>query len=1002
MASRRNIAWKCLHLLPQDISSAYKAHVVGFIPDHTYLEVAVPIYTPITEPYKDLPSKPSVSIESQITKESLHEHGPLLAYYRAHFDFVENARHGIAHKGASLATYYRERYPSMTPWIEYIMLLDTLSVCRPSHLQHYDGSLFSTIGHRTNREKGIKIGLTIEAAQVHWRLSQAIVFISLSLAPADDQLWLSIADMDPVDIINRLCQGLEDQYKSIQPDPNFIVMIRMLLYSLGITNHESTMGLLSHRELNLVKAVYTLLGGTGSTKLKHVIDNRAFMQRLSCTQVFRGCPLDDALIDQYTQKFGIGLWSSMSELPNHWVSGLSEDTLHSMRQLWDDTCDLDPDLIEKNNLERIFATSACLDPKTRKANVPHPTLGEMEEVFLRASQSLMQTTTITQMALDLMTMKIITQRYSPSETNQPSGSPFTFGADFAEGMEDYEHFQHLALRPHTKTSLALLSAATRVAHKRFENCTSGLLSTDWASFPPHQLVIEEDVDESIRDLGGPVDESWTELVNKLSQLERPPEGSRITQSMWHLARGGHLDFGIVEDYLQLLRSTSHHVEIAQARMLRHDQNGIQETEGIAHPVIIPFFHENNWAFAVAYSDCVHWYDSTSKSASLVPPVTGARHVVEGWRGPQNNNLADSGVFMLMGIKLMLQRKPHLSQSIAVELNQSFRACIFVELACQKVQPTSTDLHNINLEQLLDAGYLSSTANLISHGHALIDEQQESSFFEDAMVATIGATRALSSVSPALCQAEESDALSRNPDMAPATDPDRPLAFPSSQPRHLSNTSRKRRLQPKATGERTEGSPQRVLDDRKVILDNLSHGIHFKRSARVSFADDPVVLRALLRYSRTSGNLHRRYHAVLFHLMMEDRDRKIRMESAIGNDAEKRIKRDLWSCNFWKKVSDIGERHGLGKWVSLCAFENDFSGYRLSEEAQGPLIERLEERLGNKTDMLHTWLQDARGLCEVALAKCTPVASFNIDKYNFQAEFDMTEDQFRFYVCSEVD
>jgi hypothetical protein len=565
-------------------------------------------------------------------------------------------------------------------------------------------------------------------------------------------------------------------------------------------------------------------------------------------------------------------------------------------------------------------------------------------------------------------------------------------------MDDYEHFQHLALRPHTKTSLALMSAATRVAHKRFGNCTSSLLSTDLASFPPHQLATREDVDESLQDLVGPVDETWTECAHKLSQLKRPPENSKITQSMWHLVRGDHLDFGIVEDYLQLLRSISHHVEIAPARMLRHDRNCIQETEGVDHPIIIPFYHENNWAFAVAYSDCVHWYDSTPNSATFVPPVAGARPVVEGWRGPQNNSLADSGVFMLMGIKLILQRKPHLSQRVADELNQSFRSCICIELLCQKVQPTSTDLRHIDLEQVLDIGYVSSTAHQISHGQTLTDGQQESSFFEDAMAATISATRAISSASPLTCQAEEGNALSRNTELVPATDPDHSPGLSSLQPQHPANTSRKRRSQPRVTSGRAEGRVQPVLDDRKVILDNLSHAIHFKRSALVSFADDPVVLRALLRYSRTSGNLHRRYHAVLFHWMTEDNDRVIEMKAAMGEDAEKRIKRDLWSWNFWKRVSDVGMKHGLGPLVPLCAFGNDFSGYRLSEKAQDPLIKEFENRLQNETDMLRIWLQDARDLCEAILVGPTPVALFKIDKYDFHAEFDMTDDQFRSYVC----
>ncbi|EXL38838.1 hypothetical protein FOCG_18528 [Fusarium oxysporum f. sp. radicis-lycopersici 26381] len=151
--------------------------------------------------------------------------------------------------------------------------------------------------------------------------------------------------MTPIDIISRLYQGLEDQYNKPQPDPNFIVMVRMLLCSVGVTNNESTMGLLSRRELHFAKAVYTLLGGSDSEKLEHVIDYPAFVQRLSRTQMFRGCPLDDAFIGQYAQKCGVGLWSSIPKFPNHWVSGLSENALYSLRQLWDDTSTLSNPLV---------------------------------------------------------------------------------------------------------------------------------------------------------------------------------------------------------------------------------------------------------------------------------------------------------------------------------------------------------------------------------------------------------------------------------------------------------------------------------------------------------------------------------------------------------------------------------------------------------------------------------------------------------------------------------
>jgi hypothetical protein len=243
--------------------------------------------------------------------------------------------------------------------------------------------------------------------------------------------------------------------------------------------------------------------------------------------------------------------------------------------------------------------------------------------------------------------------------------------------------------------------------------------------------------------------------------------------------------------------------------------------------------------------------------------------------------------------------------------------------------------------------------------------------------------------------------SRSPMQPPVTDPGPPTEPSTAQTPPPANTSRKRKSQPAVVDGGIDGYRCNPIDDRKVILDNLSHGMHFKRSALVSSDDDPFVLWALLRYSKTSGNLHRRYHAVLFHKMMEDDVRRKKMASSMGSKAKMYMKRDLWSWNFWKRISDVGVKYGLGPHVTLCAFRNDFSGYRLSEEAQKPLIERLESRLQNKSDMLRAWLQEASRLCEIILRGPTPVSLFNIDKYNFQAESEITDDQYDFYIRLEL-
>lgn len=112
-----------------------------------------------------------------------------------------------------------------------------------------------------------------------------------------------------------------------------------------------------------------------------------------------------------------------------------------------------------------------------------------------------------------------------------------------------------------------------------------------------------------------------------------------------------------------------------------------------------------------------------------------------------------------------------------------------------------------------------------------------------------------------------------------------------------------------------------------------------------------------------------------------------------------MKRDLLTWKFRKRESDVGMKHGLGPWVPLCAFGNDFSGYRLSEKAQDPLAERFENSLENESDMLRACRQDARDLCAAILIRPTTIALFKIGEHNIHAEFDMTDDEFQAYICS---
>ncbi|CAG1979583.1 unnamed protein product [Fusarium graminearum] len=110
------------------------------------------------------------------------------------------------------------------------------------------------------------------------------------------------------------------------------------------------------------------------------------------------------------------------------------------------------------------------------------------------------------------------------------------------------------------------------------------------------------------------------------------------------------------------------------------------TEGLDRPIIIPFLCSHDWAFAVAYHDCIHWYDSCPSRRTPSFSAIEARRVVEGWKGPRHSDPNEAGIFMLMGIRLVLQRKPHLSQKAADQIARTFRARMLGELLAGKVEP----------------------------------------------------------------------------------------------------------------------------------------------------------------------------------------------------------------------------------------------------------------------------------------------------------------------------
>lgn len=122
--------------------------------------------------------------------------------------------------------------------------------------------------YETNDVKKIKMGSNLEVHQQRQGFVKAIVLIVLSVAPRDDPLHSRTDNNDPTAVIERLQHGLEREYWGPQPNPNLIIMVRMLLSAVGATKPVAHMGLLPQQELDLPKAIYQLMGGCRTEGLR--------------------------------------------------------------------------------------------------------------------------------------------------------------------------------------------------------------------------------------------------------------------------------------------------------------------------------------------------------------------------------------------------------------------------------------------------------------------------------------------------------------------------------------------------------------------------------------------------------------------------------------------------------------------------------------------------------------------------------------------------------------
>ncbi|KAH7123425.1 hypothetical protein B0J13DRAFT_511789, partial [Dactylonectria estremocensis] len=388
MSSHTN-RWRCLFVPPNDLELCLKSHVVGPSPYPPLLEVAVPLYIPLTHPFLDLPQVAPVSIDSLVDEQEVIDFGYCNAQTRALYKFLHQARAGIETYGPELGQYYRDRYPNLRPWIEYIILLrDLPSAIAPCRLPAHKQILRDDFG-------------------------RAVVFLALSSMRPQEPAACSIRAMSSDQVIATLRRALDVEFTNLhhirQTSLNNIALIRNILIQAGGLRNDAQLDLLDINcaHVHISEILSVLMGGPQTT---HRQTRTELIQQLSKSRSFISLKVNEELVLNMTEKLGLNFWVWVTNIPSDWTTGFSSQSWKSLRVLSNELPGLCHSLQEGHNAERIFSVWAYLVRYTYP-DARDRIQRSADGIFSRACQSLQVQASSPQMTLDLMTMTCISRLF---------------------------------------------------------------------------------------------------------------------------------------------------------------------------------------------------------------------------------------------------------------------------------------------------------------------------------------------------------------------------------------------------------------------------------------------------------------------------------------------------------------------------------------------------------------------------------------------------------------
>lgn len=603
---------------------------------------------------------------------------------------------------------------------------------------------------------------------------------------------------------------------------------------------------------------------------------------------------------------------------------------------------------------------------------------------------------------------------------------------------DYQKFKQLSLAPFSCDSLSLAENALRVVWQRYPNFGFASSSARNFAYPPTPSDFDSEISEP------QTSASWMQFAYDISLFPQ----SKLERQFNPLPKNDAIDETIVNAYLELLRKRPSGVDISPVRYVKEDTCDI-ENEGLSKPTIIPLRDGESWAFVTAYSDCFHYYDSKTHNSMIEIcdkhsiSDRSPRTVQSSWTGPKAHKEEDSGIYMLLGIRRIQQGIPHLSQTAAENIVESFRARLFIELLCQKIDPSEEEFFQLSINGIEGVNTVlgcSSHETQFLGSRSLSIAGQESSEAPEGNHSSVGPSvlRTISSAgqsaitascSPAppfasqsISSSERSSAASSDPvtpfesrgvSYAGQSVPGTPIASPSVVASGGSNISsarqRTRNSRIPRSKSRTPFSPLRspvpsgrqlIASNFKSILDLLSAASFACRFTGASENTSLAILWHLVKKGPLESQFHERYNKVLFYSRMKLLNSDDALRMAMKGSADKSClsaMRNMQSqCKFWDEICNIGEKWGGDKYLLLLAIM-PLSTHNLTRQQMDETISELRTRFNHPSDQLMRWLWRARELCAAIITQSLPEENLMIDLYYIKRLGSIDENTYNSFV-----